>query len=1185
MVSLAALWQSNGVSPDAVVGHSQGEIAAACVAGALSLEDAARVVALRSQVIARELAGRGAMTSIALPVADVRARIGDRAVSIAAVNGPRSVVVSGDPAALDVLFDELSADEVRVKRIAVDYASHSVHVEDLRAELLEVLAPITPQASTVPFFSTVTGQWLDTSGMDADYWYRSLRQTVEFAAAIDSLLGEQYRVFVEVSPHPVLTMALVDAVDEIGARAVVAGSLRRDQGGLDRFLTSLAELFVRGVAVDWSTVFEGGRRVDLPTYAFQHERFWLTQAQLPGTATDPADAAFWSAVDDQDLESLTSSLRVDEGSLAAVLPALSSWHRQRRDQSAVDSWRYRVGWKPMSGPPEAKLSGTWLLVSAQGSGDPHVETVATALSGHGAQVLELVLDESCMDRELLAARLQGLEGISGDSELAGVVSVLASAEELSEICPALSTGLALSLALVQALGDREIEAPLWFLTNGAVSTGRSDQVRNPVQAQVYGLGLTAALEQPQRWGGVVDLPQSLDQRAAQRLVGVLGGTTGEDQLAIRSSGILARRIVHAPSGGKPVARTWTPRGTTLITGGTGALGRHLCRWLAGLGAPKLVLTNRTGDQAPGAAELVAELAELGTEATIIACDVSDRDAVAGLLEQLRADGHELRNVMHTAAVIEVEYLDRTTIEEFARVVHAKVNGARNLDELLVEDLDSFVLYSSISGMWGSGQHGAYVAGNAYLAALAEKRRARGLRASSLYWGVWADELSMSRVDTRQIIGSGLTFMDTDLVFSGLLRALEEDETGLAIADVDWERYQSVFTSARPTTLFDEVPELRELAEAAALGGDTVAEAEFASRLRALPAAEQERVLLDLVRSEAASVLGHTSSDAIAEEAAFRDVGFDSVTAVDLRNRLAVATGLTLPTTMVFDYPNPLALKGFLYSEIAGVEVEVAAPTASATGNDEPIAIIGMGCRLPGSITSPEQLWDLVASGGDAISQFPTDRGWDTEGLYDADPDMPGKTYSIEGGFLHDAADFDPGFFGISPREAVSMDPQQRLLLETAWEAFERAGIDPATLRGTLTGTFIGASYQDYGAVSFTSADDVDGAMISSAMPSMLSGRLAYRFGLQGPAVTMDTACSSSLVALHLACQSLRNGESNLVLSGGASFMATPGPFVGFSRQGAMAADGRCKAYSESADGMSLAEGIGVVLIERLSDAL
>ncbi|MDQ1539161.1 MAG: pimaricinolide synthase PimS2, partial [Actinomycetota bacterium] len=1050
-----------------------------------------------------------------------------------------------------------------------------------RAELLEVLAPITPQASTVPFFSTVTGQWLDTSGMDADYWYRSLRQSVEFAPAIDSLLGEQYRVFVEVSPHPVLTMALVDAVDEIGARAVVSGTLRRDQGGLDRFLTSLAELFVRGVAVDWSTILAGGGRVELPTYAFQHEHFWLTPAEVEvGTGTDPEDAAFWSAVDDQDLESLTSSLNVDETSLAAVLPALSSWRRQRREHSAVDPWRYGVSWTPLSKSLEAKLSGTWLLVRAQGIGDASVESVSSALSGHGAQVLELVLDETCVDREVLAARLQGLEGVS---DVAGIVSVLAAAEQPSESFPALASGLALSLALVQALGDLEIEAPLWFLTQGATSTGRSDRVANPVQAQVLGMGLTVALEHPQRWGGVVDLPQSLDQRAAKRLAGVLAGSTGEDQLAIRSSGILARRIVHAPSG-KRASRTWTPRGTTLITGGTGTLARHLARWLAGQGAEHVVLTSRRGDQAPGAAELVAELAELGAQATVVSCDVTDRDAVAGLLAQLKEDGHQLRNVMHTAAVIELKSLEETTTEEFARVVHAKVAGARHLDELLVEDLDSFILYSSVSGMWGSGQHGAYVAGNAYLAALADNRRGRGLRAMSLSWGIWADDLSLGRVDPEQIRRSGLVFMEPDLALLGLKRALDEDETVLGLADIDWERYHSVFTSSRPTRLFDELPEVRKLTEVATQGTGAT-DTDLAAGLGSVPAAEQQRVLLELVRSTAASVLGHASSDALSEEAAFRDVGFDSVTAVDLRNRLATATGLTLPTTMVFDYPNPLALMGFLHAQIAGTQIQAAAPTASESGDDEPIAIIGMGCRLPGSISSPEQLWDLVVAGGDAVSGFPTDRGWDADALYDADPDMPGKTYSTRGGFLHDVAEFDAGFFGISPREAVSMDPQQRLLLETSWEAFERAGIDPATLRGTLTGTFIGASYQDYRVLAANGDQSAEAHMITGALPSMMSGRLSYLFGLQGPAVTMDTACSSSLVALHLACQSLRNRESNLSLAGGASMMATPTPFIGFSRQRAIAADGRCKAYSESADGFGLGEGVGVVLLERLSDAL
>ncbi|MGY4742901.1 SDR family NAD(P)-dependent oxidoreductase [Streptomyces sp. ATMOS53] len=348
---------------------------------------------------------------------------------------------------------------------------------------------------------------------------------------------------------------------------------------------------------------------------------------------------------------------------------------------------------------------------------------------------------------------------------------------------------------------------------------------------------------------------------------------------------------------------------------------------------------------------------------------------------------------------------------------------------------------------------------------------------------------------------------------------------------------------------------------------------------------QRETLVDLIATETGRVLGHGFA---AGTQTFLEIGFTSLGVVELIAALAAATGLDLPTTLVFDHPTPAALAEHLRHELGLATEDPAAAGADARTrrgpSDEPIAIVGIGCRYPGGVTDAESLWDLVAAGRDAIGEHPADRGWDTDGLYDPTPGELGKISSRNGGFLYDAADFDAGFFGLSPREATAMEPQQRLLLEVSWEAIEHAGIDPDTLRGTSTGVFAGVISQEYGPRLHQASDDVAGHAFMGTALSVASGRVAYTLGLEGPAITLDTACSSSLVAIHQACQALRDDDCELALAGGVTVMSGPGVLVEFSRQRVLSPDGRCKAFSASADGIGLAEGVGMVVLERLSDA-
>ncbi|MFJ2444562.1 type I polyketide synthase, partial [Streptomyces sp. NPDC087658] len=1199
MVSLAALWRSYGVEPGAVVGHSQGEIAAACVAGALSLDDAAKVVALRGQIL-RRLAGTSGMVSLAVDEDRVRALLaphGDR-LCVAAVNGPDAIVVAGDPATLDELLATCAAEGVRARRVPIDYAAHSPHVAQVQDDLLTALTGLRPRTGEVPMYSTVTGEPIDGALLTGDYWYRSLREPVEFTRATTNLLAAGFDLFVETSPHPVLTIGVDATAQRAGRPVTVVGTLRRDDGGPTRLLASLAEAWTAGAPIAWPDILDraapGARRVGLPTYAFQRQRYWLEPASADGPAAPggrgPADTAFWDAVERRDLPAVATALRLPEedetvrASLDSVLPALAGWQRDRRGRDTLDGWRYRVTFTPLhlATTGAATLTGTWWVVVPAAAADRPVVTGALrALERHGARVVPVEIAADA-DRAALAGRLGALPAPDATG---GVLSLLALAEEPYAEGTALPAGLALTVALLQALGDAGIDAPLWCATSGAVSVGRSDALTAPAQAALWGLGVVAGGEYPQRWGGLIDLPSDLDDRSGARLAAVLTGTGGEDQIAVRPSGAFGRRLVRArPAEGTP-GPGWTPTGTVLITGGTGALGAHVARGLARSGARHLLLTGRRGPDTPGAAELVAELADLGAEARVAACDAADRDALAALLAGIPED-RPLRAVVHVAGFLDDGILDTLTPERFAAVLRPKLDAALNLDALTQGlELSAFVLFSSVTGTLGSPGQGSYAAANAFLDALAEQRRSRGLPATSLAWGLWAGDSSATSARDR-LVHSGLAPMDPELAVTALGEALDRAETRLVLCDFDWDRLIPAHTALRPGAVLRELIEARDTP--APTRRPTAASPD--GLLAGLPEEERYAELTRLVRAEAAAVLGHPDPAHI-DDRVFKDLGFDSITAVDLRNRLAAVTGLRLSVTLVFDHPTVVALVGHIWSELAGTapahSAAPAVPTpagAAVRADDDPIAVVAMSCRYPGGVTTPEELWRLVASGTDAISEFPTGRGWDLDGLYDPDPAKAGRTYAREGGFLHDAADFDPEFFGISRREALAIDPQQRLLLEISWEAFERAGIDAATLKGSRAGVFVGSGHRDYGPRVQQPPEEIEGYLGLGSFGSVASGRIAYTFGLEGPAVTVDTACSSSLVAVHLAVSALRAGECSLALAGGVTVMSTPSTFVEFSRQRALSADGRCKPFAAAADGTAWGEGAGMLLLERLSDA-
>ncbi|MGW1072774.1 type I polyketide synthase [Streptomyces sp. NPDC002537] len=1155
MVSLAAVWRSAGVEPAAVIGHSQGEIAAAAVSGALSLDDAAKVVVLRARAIAERLSGRGGMVSVALPAADVGERIGPwgERISVASVNGPSSTVVSGEPEALDGLLAACEADGVRARRIAVDYASHSAQVDTIREQVVDALKDIEPRASAVPFYSTVTGAPIDTTELDAEYWVTNLRQTVRFDATVRALLADGFRFFVETSAHPVLTVGLQETFEDSGKDAVALGTLRRDEGGPHRFLTSLAEGHVRGLPVDWDAVFAGtgATRADLPTYAFQRQRYWLEATAggagdpaglglgatehpllgaavrladsgdalltgrlslkthpwladhvlsgtvvVPGTAfvelalraaeavdhdrldhltldaplTLPAQGAVQlqatvAAADDTGARALSIHARpegaefdapwtryatgllttgadtrqADEADEAAAWPppgaqpvSITHFHPRLADagQSYGPAFRglravWRTGgelfaevalpedqareagrfgihpalldaalqpallearsgnlWSEWTGVTLRAVGATTLRVHLRPAGEDGTMAL-TVSDATGAPVAsaEAVAPRTVSAEELRAAGTpldslyhvewtpvpapgqtadwvvlgddpleltDALEESGAYPQLYADLAALAEAMDAGLPAPDLAVvscggaprtgdGLAQDaleattrlLALLQEwLADERFAATrLLVVTRDAVAARDTDPAGDLAASPLWGLVRSAQSAHPGRFA-LLDLDADAGSLAVFPSAVPAVVASGEPQIALRAGAVLAPRLVRA--GAATGTPRWSTEGTVLITGGTGGLGAVLARHLVKQhGVRHLLLASRSGQRAPGAAELERELTSLGAAVTVEACDVSDRDAVAALLAGIPAT-RPLTAVVHAAGVLADAPLDALTPEDVARVFAPKVAAAVHLHELTADaDLSAFVLFSSASGVLGSLAQGNYAAANAFVDALAQARRAQGRAAQSLAWGLWAESGAMAEAaDTAKFARAGILPLSEDDGTALFDTATALDGALLVPVRLDTAALRTRAAEGTLPDLLRGLVRATPARRAAEARDERSGAADLPARLAGLSAADQHHTLVELVRGHVASVLGHGTPEAIEPDRAFKELGFDSLTALELRNRLQAATGLQLPASLVFDHPTLNATAGFLRERIAP-EAPAALPPALA----------------------------------------------------------------------------------------------------------------------------------------------------------------------------------------------------------------------------------------------------------------
>jgi acyl transferase domain-containing protein len=928
-VALFRLLDHYGLRPDVVMGHSVGELTAAHVAGVLSLSDACALVAARGRLM-QELPQGGAMVAVEADEGEVAAAIEGHGagVSVAAVNGPRSVVVSGDEDGVLSVAEGFASQGRRTSRLRVSHAFHSPHMDPALGEFERVARSLTYHAPTVPIVSNVTGSLATADQLcDPGYWVAHARQAVRFADGVAAMYAQGVAVCLELGPDAVLAPLAAGCLTSGEPVPVPVLNARRPEP--QTLLTALGHAHAQGASVDWGTFFAeyGDETVALPTYAFQRRRYWIDadrQGAGGGVGTAP-EARFWTAVEEQDLDRLAADLRVGDDGLAALkslLPALAGWRRQQRRH-------LRLSWEPVADRPGQARTGTWLVAVPEGMPSARL---TRALEGALGQVVPMPVDLAAASAQELATALRA--ALAQAPEADGVLSLLALADGGRDGGAASSSGgqagqvPAATLALADALDEIGLAVPLWIGTRGAMAAAERDPAPDPAQATLWGLGQALAAERPQRRFGLVDLPADADladsngsadegspgelARTAGTLARVLADGTADDQVALRPSGLRARRLSPGthPGGRSSGGEAWRPVGTVLISGAPSGLTAEIARWVAGHeGTQVLAALPREHANSP---DLDMLRAELGERLVVAEVDLTDRSAAAGLLASV-PDELPLTAVVHLAAPL-ADAGPRPLAPESLALTSTDVVVAGNLDALTRDmDLTVFITVSSLTGAFGLPGFGNAGPAHAALDALAAHRRVQGLPALSVLVAPW-DESA-----TAGAGGPGVCGAAPEDVTALLGRAPQLGGHTQVVADFDWEHLVPRLAGGRAGGLLLGVPEARRALEATSHPDSTVLR-----RLADISEEERPGFLLDLVRRQIASVLGHSDPEAIAEDSDFVSLGLSSFTALELSNRLRTA-GIEVAPAVVYDHPSPVALAHHLHTRIGSAD----SPSAAA----------------------------------------------------------------------------------------------------------------------------------------------------------------------------------------------------------------------------------------------------------------